>query len=568
MPVSDLTWSLSRDLDLRVRARMGLMREQEVVRRMWHTDPAVWTGNGEDQWLGWLSLPMEPRQELNRALRLAHQVRHEEMSDLVLLGMGGSSLAPEVIRSIAGSQEGYPRLFVLDSTDPAQILGVERQINLRKTLFLVASKSGSTLEVNILKQYFFHRCVQKFGEAEAGKHFVLTTDPGSKLEKIAEQEHFREVFPGVPSVGGRYSALSNFGVVPAALIGADVTLMLNRAESMARRCATDGDENAAFQLGAILGELALAGKDKPTLVASEEIASFGGWLEQLIAESLGKRSKGIIPIAGEALGSPAVYGDDRVFVQLRLASAPDSAGDQAIEQLERAGHPIVRIEWPDRHALGAEFYRWEFATAVMGAVLGINPFDQPDVEESKVVTRRLAGEYEHTGKLPDDPAIVREGGMSVHLDAGTQRLLGSHPSVAGYVEALLGVLQPGDYFALLAFINMTPEHRAALELIRGLVRDRKKVATTVGFGPRFLHSTGQAHKGGPNTGVFLQITCEDADDLQVPGQRYSFGTIKLAQARGDFEVLASRGRRAMRIHFRDLESGLKTLHTLIAQALA
>jgi transaldolase/glucose-6-phosphate isomerase len=569
MATSDLTWSLSRDLDVRVRARIGLMREQEVVRRMWNTDPTAWTGVGEDQWLGWLSLPMEQRSELNRAVRLANQVKHEEVSEIVLLGMGGSSLAPEVIRSVIGTKEGYPNLRLLDSTDPAQILALERQIDLRRTLFLVASKSGSTLEVNILKQYFFHRCVQKFGEAEAGNHFVLTTDPGSKLHQIAEQEHFRKIFAGVPTVGGRYSALSNFGIVPAALIGVDVSMMLDRAETMARRCATDGDENTAFQLGAILGELALAGKDKPTMIAPPALASFGAWLEQLIAESLGKHGKGIIPIDGEIPGRPEVYGTDRVFVHFRYAAAPDVATDQAAERLERAGHPIVRIEWPDRYALGAEFYRWEFATAIMGAVLGVNPFDQPDVEESKIVTRRLASEYERTGKLPEDPAVVREPGMSLHVDARNQKLLGAQPpSVVTYLEAFLGLLRPGDYFALLAFIEMNPENEAALQAIRGLVRDRRKVATSVGFGPRFLHSTGQAHKGGPNTGVFLQITCDDAEDVPVPGQRYSFGTIRLAQARGDFEVLSSRGRRLMRIHFKDIKSGLKTLRALVEQAVS
>jgi transaldolase/glucose-6-phosphate isomerase len=567
MPTSDLSWNLSRDLDLRVRARIGLMREQEVVRRIWDADPTVWSGADEDRWLGWLRLPVEQRGGVDRAVRLAHQLRHEKVSDVVLLGMGGSSLAPEVIRSIIGVQQGYPNLLLLDSTDPAQILSVERCIDLRRTLFLVASKSGSTLEVNILKQYFFHRVVQKFSELEAGTHFVLTTDPGSKLHQIGEQENFREIFPGVPSVGGRYSALSNFGLVPAALMGTDVSLLLDHAEGMARRCATDADENTAFLLGAALGELALAGKDKPTLIAPPAIAGFGGWLEQLVAESLGKKGKGIIPIDGEVPGPPEVYGDDRVFIHLRSTVSPDVAADQAAQRLERAGHPVIHIEWSDRYALGAEFYRWEFATAVMGAVLGVNPFDQPDVEESKIVTRRLASEYEKTGKLPDDPPVLRDRGAAVYADSANQRLLGEHQTVVEYVDALLGLVRPGDYFAVLAFIEMSPAHQAAIAAIRALVRDRLKVATSVGFGPRFLHSTGQAHKGGPNTGVFLQITCDDVEDIQVPGQRYSFGTIKLAQARGDFEVLASRGRRLLRIHFKDIESGLKTLHGIIEQAL-
>jgi glucose-6-phosphate isomerase len=568
MPTSDLSWSLSRDLDLRVRARIGLMREQEVVRRIWNADPSVWSGTSEDRWLGWLSLPIDQRAFADRAVRLAHQIKHEQIADMVLLGMGGSSLAPEVIRSIIGVQAGYPNLHVLDSTDPAQILAVERRIDLRRTIFLVASKSGSTLEVNILKQYFFSRAAQKLGEREAGRHFVLTTDPGSKLHHASEQERFREVFAGVPSVGGRYSALSNFGLVPAALIGADLSLMLDHAEGMARRCATDEDDNAAFLLGAMLGELALAGRDKPTLVAPPALAGFGAWLEQLVAESLGKQGKGIIPIDGEAVGGPEVYGDDRVFVQLRSTKSPDAVADRAIGALERSGHPIVRIDWSDRYALGAEFYRWEFATAVMGAVLGVNPFDQPDVEESKIVTRRLAAEYEKSGQLPDDPAVIRDLGLSLYADPRTRKLLGNHESVVEYIDAFLHLLGPGDYFGVLAFIEMTDAHRAALEAIRALVRDRRKVATTVGFGPRFLHSTGQAHKGGPNTGVFLQITCEHTEEVHVPEEHYSFGTIALAQARGDFEVLASRGRRLLRVHFKEVESGLRALQALVQQSLS
>ena len=545
---------------------MQLLRDREIVRRIWDNDPSVWSGTDEDRWLGWLTLPMGRPPAIDRIVRLAAELKHEQVSDVVLLGMGGSSLAPEVLRSIIGPAEGRPRLHVLDSTDPAQILGVERRIDIRRSIFLVASKSGSTLEVNILKQYFFQRAVQEFGDAEAGRHFVLTTDPGSKLCQVAEQEHFREIFHGVPSIGGRYSALSNFGLVPAAAIGADVSMLLDRAEAMARRCTSEGDDNVGFQLGVVLGTLALEGRDKPTLIAPPAIAGFGAWLEQLVAESLGKMGKGIIPIDGEAPGPPEAYGTDRVFVHLRSAS--DAATDAAVARLERAGHPVVRIDWTDRYALGAEFYRWEFATAVMGAVLGVNPFDQPDVEESKLVTRRLATEYEKTGKLPDDVPLVREEGLSLFADPANQRALGTHSAVAPYLKAFFDQLHEGDYFALLAFIDMNERHQRALEAIRGLVRDRRKVGTTAGFGPRYLHSTGQVHKGGPNTGVFLQITCDDREDLAVPGQRYSFGTINLAQARGDFEVLAARGRRLLRVHLQDAESGLRTLHAWAQQALA
>jgi transaldolase/glucose-6-phosphate isomerase len=539
------------------------MRQQDAVRRMWASDPFVWSGADEDRWLGWLNLPLQSRAGLDRAVRFAREIKHERVSDLVLMGMGGSSMAPEVIQSILGNHEGFPVLHVIDSTDPGQILAVERRIDFNKTLFLVASKSGSTLEVNILKQYFFHRAVQKFGEAEAGRRFVLTTDPGSKLEKIAEHEHFREVFPGIPSVGGRYSALSNFGVVPAALIGADVSRLMDGAEAMARRCATDGDENAALRLGVILGELAVNGHDKPTLMSPPALAGFGAWLEQLVAESIGKQGKGIIPVDGEPAGAPGVYGSDRVFVHLRCADCPDAATDAQAAELARAGHPVVQIDWPDRTALGGEFYRWEFATAVMGAVLGVNPFDQPDVEESKIVTRRLAADYEKTGKLPDEAPLMEAPGMAIYTDARNRQLLGDHETAGGLLKAFLRQLHAGDYFALLAFIEMNDAHKSALQSIRTLVRDRARVATCVGFGPRFLHSTGQAYKGGPNTGVFLQITGDDPEDLPVPGQRYSFGTIRLAQARGDFEVLSARGRRLLRVHLKDVPRGLASLRSLI-----
>jgi len=432
----------------------------------------------------------------------------------------------------------------------------------------VASKSGSTLEVNILKQYFHSQAVKRLGEAEAGRHFVLTTDPGSKLRRVAEEEYFREVFDGVPTVGGRYSALSNFGIVPAAAIGADVPLLLNRAEAMARRSAQDDDQNSALQLGVLLGVLALEGRDKPTLVAPPALAGFGIWLEQLIAESLGKQGKGVIPISGETAGPPEVYGNDRVFIHLRSASAPDAAADAQVDRLERAGHPIVRIVWPDRYQLGGEFYRWEFATAVMGAVIGVNPFDQPDVEESKIVTRRLAAEFEKTGKLPADTPMLQQQGLTLFADARQQKALGDQGSVAACLKVFLAQLRPGDYFAQLAFIEMNDDNDRALQSIRGLVRDRAKVATTVGFGPRFLHSTGQAHKGGPDSGVFLQITADAVEDAPVPGRRYSFATIELAQARGDFEVLAARGRRLLRVHLKDVTSGLQTLHALIHDALS
>jgi transaldolase/glucose-6-phosphate isomerase len=546
MPISDFNWTLPDDLSTKVHRRIAAFRDQDIVRRIWDRDATVWSNADEDRWLGWLTLPMQDREGVAPVVQFANEIKAQGTTDIVLLGMGGSSLAPEVMRSIIGRTEGYPTLHVLDSTDPGQILSVERAIDFRRTLFLVASKSGTTLEVNILEQHFFHRAVQKLGEAEAGRHFVLTTDPGSKLEQIAKQEGFRAIFPGLPAVGGRYSALSNFGLVPAALLGADPVMLLDRAREMAQRCASAGADNSGLELGAALGELALAGRDKPTLIAPPGVASFGAWLEQLVAESLGKAGKGIIPVEGETPGTPDAYGRDRVFVHLRSAAGPDAAADVMIDQLARAGHPILRIEWDDRYSLGAEFYRWEFATAVAGAVLGVNPFDQPDVEAAKIVTRRLAGEYEKKGMLPDDEPPLRQKDIT----------------------GLLDQLREGDYFAILAFVEMNQEHRNALDAIRGLVRDRRRVATTVGFGPRYLHSTGQAHKGGPNSGVFLVITCDDPEDLPVPGQRYSFGTIERLQARGDFEVLASRGRRVLRVHLKDVAAGLRDLHAAVQQALS
>jgi transaldolase/glucose-6-phosphate isomerase len=545
MPTIDLTWSLPKDLETNVRDRMMDLRRREVVRRIWDRDASVWSGSDEDRWLGWLMLPMQDRQAVARVTAFAGEIRAEGVKDIVLLGMGGSSLAPEVIRSVIGREEGYPNLHVLDSTDPAQILAVERAVDFARTLFLVASKSGSTLEVNILKQYFFQRAVERLGAEQAGRRFVLTTDPGSKLYQTARQEGFREIFEGIPSVGGRYSALSNFGLVPAALIGVDLTMMLGRADIMARQCATDDADNSAFELGVLLGELAVRGRDKPTLIGGPTVAPFGAWLEQLVAESLGKNGKGILPIDGETPAPPDMYGRDRVFVHFRAAGAPDAGIDLAVDRLQRAGHPIIRVEWQDRYALGAEFFRWEFATAVAGVVLGVNPFDQPDVEATKVVTRRLAAEYERTGKLPPEEHIAEVS------------------SVPDFIKQM----HEGDYFAALAFIEMTQQHRNALDAIRGLVRDRTRVATTVGFGPRYLHSTGQAHKGGPNSGVFLLITCDDAEDLPVPGQRYTFGTVKLAQARGDYEVLASRGRRLIRVHLKEVEAGLRALHSVLHERL-
>jgi hypothetical protein len=482
--------------------------------------------------------------------------------------MGGSSLCPDLLRATFGQTPGFPELLVLDSTDPAQVRAFESRVDPGRTLFIVSSKSGTTLEPNIFKEYFFERVKQAVGPDKAGARFVAITDPGSQLEGIARAEGFRHVLFGRASIGGRYSALSDFGLGPAAAMGLDVARLLAAAQAMARACAADGpaEENPGAALGVLMGTLARRGRDKVTLVASPGIHDLGAWLEQLLAESTGKAGMGVIPVDREPLGPPEVYGSDRLFVHLRLDSAPDAAQDRAVARLQAAGQPVVRIAVPEPYHVAAEFFRWEFATAVAGAVLGINPFDQPDVEASKVATRRLTAEVERTGRLPEETPILEADGLRLFADPrNASELLAGGRTLAGILRTHLGRIRPGDYVALLAYVEMTAAHEAALTAIRTRVRDRARVATCLGFGPRFLHSTGQAYKGGPNSGVFLQITCDDARDLPVPGRRYTFGAVKAAQARGDLEVLAERGRRALRVHLGpDVPAGLAALARAIA----
>lgn len=488
--------------------------------------------------------------------------------------MGGSSLCPDVLQRTFGRIRGYPELHVLDSTDPAQIRSMEARVDLSKTLFIVSSKSGTTLEPNILEDYFYDRLGHAVGEAEIAKHFIVVTDPGSALQKVAEAKGFARVFFGVRGIGGRYSALSNFGLVPAAVMGVDVPRFLERTAIMAHACGScvPPEQNPGVLLGAILGASARSGRDKVTLVASPGVSQLGGWLEQLLAESTGKAGKGIIPIDQEPLGAAEVYGTDRLFIHLRLDDAPDAEQDAAIAALEAAGHPVVRIALGEAHDLGQEFFRWEIATAVAGAVIGIDPFDQPDVEASKVAARELTDAYEKTGDLPKESPFYRDGALALFADernhVALERAAGSDRSLHGYLRAHLSRLERGDYFALLAYVERNDAHDRQLQAIRRAVRDAHRVATCVGFGPRFLHSTGQAYKGGPNSGVFLQLTCDDAQDLQVPGHRFSFGVVKAAQARGDLRVLAQRERRALRVHLgADVERGLGLLNEAIERAL-
>ncbi len=553
-----------------VDARLEDGRRQGKIRRLWAGDRSLWTGSDEDKWLGWLDVVDEQIKEVTKLKDFAADVKKAGFSDVLLLGMGGSSLGPEVFAETFGAQPGFPKLHVLDSTDPAQIKTFEDKVDLKKTLFLVSSKSGTTLEPNIFKQYFFERAKAALG-GDPAKHFVAITDPGSALDKLAKTEGFRHICYGLPTIGGRYSVLSNFGMVPAAAIGIDPESFLERAAEMVRSCAPSAPpaENPGVFLGAILGVCQTQGRDKVTVLASEGIADFGAWLEQLLAESTGKLGKGIVPVDAEPAGPPEVYGNDRVFAYVRLASDKDEAQDKAVAALEAAGQPVVRIVVGDRMQLGQEFFRWEMATAVAGSVIGINPFDQPDVEAQKIETRKLTTEYETTGKLPVEAPFFAADGIELYADPrNTGELKPKATSLAAALKAHLDRAHAGDYVTTLAYIERNPAHIATLQTMRTAIRDRKKVATCLGFGPRFLHSTGQVYKGGPNSSVILQITCADEDDLTVPGQKYTFGVVKAAQARGDFDVLAERGRRALRVHLAaGVEPGLKALAAAIDEAL-
>ena len=570
MSLNRQTYKLPGPLAGAVASSIEDWKKNNKVARLWQKDASLWTGTDESNWLGWLTVTEEQLAHVDALKQVAADVKKARFRHALLLGMGGSSLCPEVLRVTFGKIKGFPELHVLDSTDPAQIKAIESKLNLKSTICIVSSKSGSTLEPNIYKQYFFERIKAAVGEKEAGNRFIAITDPGSKMQQVAEADKFRKIFFGLPSIGGRYSAISNFGMVPAAVMGLDVAKFLKNTQEMVHACgaASAADANPGVVLGNILGVAAVHGRDKITIIASPGISDLGAWLEQLIAESTGKIGKGIIPVDRERLAKPATYGNDRVFAYLRLASKPNKAQDAAVAALEKAGHPVVRITLPNTYALGQEFFRWEIATAVAGSIIGINAFNQPDVEASKIETRKLTSQYEATGSLPPEVPFFEAGGIKLFADE--KNVAAVHgPSLADVLKAHLSRLGAGDYFGVLGYITMNPANEKTLQTIRHSVRDKKKVATVLGFGPRFLHSTGQAYKGGPNSGVFLQITCDDAKDLPVPGQKYTFGVVKAAQARGDFAVLAERGRRALRVHLgKNLKSGLGTLTKAVQKAIA
>jgi len=568
--VNRLAFKLPKGLDAAVNASLDDWKRNNKVARLWQKDAALWTNTDEGNWLGWLTITEEQLASLATLKQFAAEVKKAKFKHVLLLGMGGSSLCPEVLRMTFGKIAGFPELHVLDSTDPVQIKALEKKLDLKKTLLIVSSKSGGTLEPNIFKQYFFERVKKAVGEKLVGSRFIAVTDPGSKMQQVAEADKFWKIFAGVPSIGGRYSALSNFGMVPAAAMGLDVAKLLKNTQEMVKACGagTAADKNPGVLLGTILGVAASHGRDKITIITSPGIFDLGAWLEQLIAESTGKIGKGIIPVDREKLAKPETYGNDRVFAYLTLAGKTNKAQESVVAALEKAGQPVIRITLSNTYTLGQEFFRWEIATAVAGSIIGINAFNQPDVEASKIETRKLTGEYESTGSLPAESPFFAAKEGKLFANPKNAAVLSGGKSQGEVLRAHLSRLGTGDYFAVLGYIPMNAENEAALQTIRTAVRDSKKVATCLGFGPRFLHSTGQAYKGGPNSGVFLQITCDDAADLPVPGQKYTFGIVKAAQARGDFAVLAERGRRALRVHLgKNLKSGLKALVQAVLEGL-
>ena len=568
-----VTYSLG-SMQSQVDACLKEIQAKNLVRRIWAKDPTVWHQDPEQQKiirnaLGWLTISQEQLPQIALLQVVAKDIKDAKFKHVLLLGMGGSSLCPEVLRMTYGVLEGYPELHVLDSTVPSQVRAFELQGDLSKTLCIVASKSGSTTEPLVFQKYFFERMRQVVGE-KAGEHFVAITDPGSLLEGVAKQLHFRHILPGVPEIGGRYSALSNFGMVPAALMGINIEHFLHQAERMRHSCeaSVPAHENPGAVLGAVLGILAKAGRDKLTFVTSPALWDLGAWLEQLVAESTGKEGNGIIPVEGETVGEPNVYGQDRVFAYIRYEQGADHNQDAAVTALEQAGHPVIRVNVADLLNLGQEFFLWEMATAVAGSLLGINAFDQPNVQESKDYTKAHLETFKKEGKLTESSPLLVDADVQVFADEMNGQALKGRSTLDDLVATHVSRLQAGDYFAMNVYVERTDAVHEIFANIRTKIRKSKQVATTLGYGPRFLHSTGQLHKGGPNSGVFIQVTSDDVEDLDIPDEPYSFGILKAAQALGDLQSLTAKGRRVIRVHLgADVLQGLARLERAIESAL-
>ncbi len=551
-----------------VEQRLARLARDNFVYRLWRKDASLWKQAPQDQKgipeaLGWLTVAETMAGRVAELTGFAREVRAAGFRHVVHMGMGGSSLAPLALQRTFPEAAGLP-LTVLDTTDPATIKRIDDQEDLTRTIFIVASKSGTTAEPQAFMEYFYARAKEIKGAA-AGENFVAITDPGSLLARQAQERGFRRAFLNFPDIGGRYSALSYFGLVPAALLGLDVAALLNSAVQMMQACGPDtpAPDNPGVVLGTVLGELALKGRDKVTFVVPASMASLGMWLEQLIAESTGKEGTGLLPVAGEAVGDPAVYGDDRVFAYLRLDGAVEAAQEQAVAALIQAGQPVVTIHLADRLDLAREFFRWEIATATAGAILGINAFNQPNVQESKDNTNRLLKEVENKGRLPETAPTLTEDPVSLYVQGDAA------PTLVETLRRFLGQARPGDYVALLAYLTEDPAVEQALEDLRRALRDRLRLATTVGYGPRYLHSTGQLHKGGPNTGLFFEFTTTDRETQPVPGKPYTFAVLKQAQALGDLESLRQHGRRVLRVHLqRKVPQALAAFKACVESALS
>jgi len=555
--------------DSDIQQRLQAMNEQDFNDRIWQKDPSLWTEDKESQKMipdamGWLEVASKMISAVPRLEHFAEKIRDAGFTHVVHMGMGGSSLAPLLFeRTFESADEGL-ELIVLDTTDPATIHKIEEDIPLKKTLFIVASKSGTTAEPNAFGDYFYNKLKTLKGNNDVGRHFVVITDPGTPLVDKANERNYRRIFLNFKDIGGRYSALSYFGMVPAALMGVDIGSLLERALRMQYSCQTteEASDNPALQLGAVMGEFATKGRDKLTLVLPDSLSTLGMWLEQLLAESTGKEGKGILPVSGEALLDPSAYGEDRLFVHLHLKNEKDADTQAKLNALKEAGYPVVKIEVAEKLDIGQEFYRWEMAVATAGAIIGINAFNQPNVQLSKDKTNELISRVKKEGSLPEQEAALQEGEISVYADSAVD-------SVSQTIQKFLNQAQPGNYFAIQAYLTEEPETEQLLQQLRKTVQKKFDIATTIGYGPRFLHSTGQYHKGGPNTGLFLQLTADEHVELDVPDTNYTFGTLKHAQAAGDLEALKNRDRRTLRVDLgSDVHKGLKQLNKWVSQKVA
>jgi transaldolase/glucose-6-phosphate isomerase len=566
----------SNQLNHAIKQEIAKWENQHKFQHLWAKNPNLWSNQNENNWLGWLNLPLLSTNELTAIHSLASEILHE-FHTIVLLGMGGSSLCPDMMSQIYchDRQKHYPELLILDSTDPHQIRAIEEKCDLSKTLFIVSSKSGSTLESALLKEYFYTRLQQKMGENKAGNSFIAITDPGSDLDKQSKANYFRAIFYGNPSIGGRYSALSCFGIVPAILMGLEIHRFLQSAQLMYEKCHSlqNVDENPAIKLGIVLGVFANLGKNKLTLIISEKIKPFGAWLEQLVAESTGKFGKAIIPVDNELLETSDVYGEDRVFVYIHVTPTTENEqkahknNEEKLKQLADKGQPVIKISLSDNHDIAGEIYRWELATTVACSVMKVNPFDQPDVEYTKKRTKDIMKSTTVVIDSDDSihPSVISSNNLTLYDYTIPKK---NSSNLIESIKLFLNQLQPGDYFNLSAFIEMSAPNSDILQEIRILIRNTKKVATCLGFGPRFLHSTGQAHKGGPNTGVFLQLTTDYAENQKIPVLNTSFADVISAQAQADLEVLVKRSRRIIRINIaNNVSEGLIELKNYVEKIL-